>query len=479
MRNKQFLLFSLGFGSIVGVSWSVTLNNLLVMGGGPVPVIMGFVVSALLMIPIALCFAELVTAIPVAGGIIAYAYKGFGEKTSFIGGWFLSIAYLSILPWEAIAINSLISSIFPYFNEGRVLYVLFGENIYLRSLIISIVISLAIISLNWKGINISSASIFLLLICASVSAVALLFKFNFNNFTPLYQKMPEKSHYSFFTGFIAVIAMSPFYYSGFDTIPQSIEDAGKGISPKKIGFIIIKSLLAAGLFYSAIVFFSGGSNPWLQTLSIPRPVFPNLIHSLYTGAIGEILFWISMLGTFAGLFSAWNGFFVASSHLLLAMGRARFLPPIFAKKNAKGNASIGGLLLCAAITLTGPFLGAGVFDTLLLLGSASFVLGWFLVCFSAFRLRIKEPDLERPYCMPMGKLISLFGMLASGFIVCNCVFPFMPGYMGVEGVCALIIWIAIGLILYSSTKSYRNQVDENQRMKALFLSKKEPEGGEN
>ncbi|HEX3000648.1 MAG TPA: hypothetical protein VHR86_10500 [Armatimonadota bacterium] len=37
-----FDLFSLGFGAIIGVGWSVTLNNMFINGGGPLPATLGF-----------------------------------------------------------------------------------------------------------------------------------------------------------------------------------------------------------------------------------------------------------------------------------------------------------------------------------------------------------------------------------------------------------------------------------------------------
>ena len=69
MKKKQgltfFDLFSMGFGAMVGVGWSATLNNLLKNGGGPIPAAIGFSLATVVFIPVALCFSELAPAIPV------------------------------------------------------------------------------------------------------------------------------------------------------------------------------------------------------------------------------------------------------------------------------------------------------------------------------------------------------------------------------------------------------------------------------
>lgn len=44
-----------------------------------------------------------------------------------------------------------------------------------------------------------------------------------------------------------VLVMTPLFYTGFDTIPQSAEEASEGLDWKKFGMVISASLLAAGL----------------------------------------------------------------------------------------------------------------------------------------------------------------------------------------------------------------------------------------
>lgn len=63
--------FCLGFGAIVGVGWAVSINSWMSDCGGPVPAGIGYIVALVMMVPIALCYCELVPALPVAGGGMA------------------------------------------------------------------------------------------------------------------------------------------------------------------------------------------------------------------------------------------------------------------------------------------------------------------------------------------------------------------------------------------------------------------------
>ena len=477
-REKKaglFGLFSLGFGAIVGVGWSVTLNNLMIMGGGPIPTAFGFLSAVIFLVPIVLCFAEMTSSMPVAGGVIAYAYRAFGSSVSFIGGWFVILAYVSILPWEAIAINDIIAYIFPALRSGEIIYRIAGEDIYLRCLIVGLVLSIAIIAINWRGANFAakfqSGLTIVLISCGLLCIVFLILNFSFGNLTPVYQSMPQKNHASFLAGVLAITAIGPFYFSGFDTIPQGAEDIGAGIPPKKLGKVLIITALAAGLFYLSILITAGAAYPWQIFIGFDRPALSTLMKSVYPGFLGQALFWISLTGTLAGLFTTWNGFYIAGSRMLLGMARARFLPKFFLVQHPKHKTPVGGSVFCGAVMIAGPFLGIGIIDGLTLLGSTGFVVGWFLVCVSALKLRYREPEMLRPYKMPGGKITAIIACITSGFMVINCVVPGMPGYMSNVGLMIFIIWIILGIAFYSVTSKYRMSVDESERMNSIFLRK--------
>ena len=92
--------FCLGFGAIVGVGWAVSINSWMSDCGGPVPAGIGYIVALVMMVPIALCYCELVPALPVAGGGMAFAFRAFNDKVAVISGWAAFGGFISIIPWK-------------------------------------------------------------------------------------------------------------------------------------------------------------------------------------------------------------------------------------------------------------------------------------------------------------------------------------------------------------------------------------------
>ena len=475
-------LFTLGFGAIIGVGWSVTLNNMFINGGGPVPAILGFGIATLLFVPVALCYAELTPAMPVAGGVIAYAYKAMGTKMSFVSGWFVAMAYISILPWEAIAINNILAFIFPALSTGKVLYTIAGSDIYLNALIVGLIIAFLVILLNWRGVQgaakFQTFLTFFLIFGSALCVIFAVMKANPVNIHPIYAMMEGKSHTSFLTGVLTMLALAPFYYSGFDTIPQGAEEAG-GVDPKSLGKVIIGALLSAGTFYIVIFLSVGFSYPWQTFITFPKPALSNLMAALYGGALGQFLFWLSLAATLAGLFTTWNGFFIAGSRLLLGMGRARLLPSFFATVHPKYHTPLGGSIFCSFAMLAGPFLGIGLVDPLTILGSTGFVVGWGMACLSAVILYKNAPDMPRPYRMPGGVATAWTGTIVCALMFLNCVIPGLPGYMGSIGMSVFVAWCALGLVFYLTTSKYRASISEEERMAELFRASRPKEAQQN
>ena len=63
-------LFSLAFGTIIGVGW-ITVMGAWLSGAGVMGAIIAFVIGGLGMLAIGLCYAEMAAAYPVTGGEVA------------------------------------------------------------------------------------------------------------------------------------------------------------------------------------------------------------------------------------------------------------------------------------------------------------------------------------------------------------------------------------------------------------------------
>ena len=149
--------FMLGFGSMVGVGWAVSSNHWIAQAGGPIPAFLGFLIATLLLIPIGLCHGELLATLPQGGGVMIYTNKAFGKNLSFISSWFLTLSYITILPWEAIYINTILTDLIPWLSNSRILYYVAGYPIYLSSLVLGVILALLLFFINFNFKNLSES----------------------------------------------------------------------------------------------------------------------------------------------------------------------------------------------------------------------------------------------------------------------------------------------------------------------------------
>ena len=192
-----------------------------------------------------------------------------------------------------------------------------------------------------------------------------------------------------------------------------------------------------------------------------------LLKMLYGGAAGEVLYWIITIGALAGLFTTWNGFFMASALLLMGMSRGRLMPKVFATQN-KNGIPVPALLVCLILSLIGPFAGAGVIGDLTCFSGAAFVLSWTLTSFSLVALRKKEPDLERPYKIPGGIGMGYFASIVSAVVFVLLFVPGNPVYMGRLAIIMFVGWMVIGLVLYLISSGQRRGMTQDQLREGVF-----------
>lgn len=442
--------FCIGFGAIVGVGWAVSINNWMIGSGGPLPASIGYLAAMIMMIPIALTYCELVPMFPEAGGGMVYAHKAFGRTVALFSGWAAFGAFVAIIPWEAIQITSMLGYLIPGLTAGTPLYTLYGTDIYLSTILIGTAFSLLLYLLNRRGLaaaaRVQKILCLLLVGSAVVAAAAALCAGGVENLRPLYEKVSqESSHHHFFGGVLAILATAPFFLSGFETIPQGVEEAGGDL--KKVGKTVVLSVSMACVFYALLLFCFGAAMPWKEFIALDKPVAAVLFRHIYGGVWGNIFYWMIIIGAIAGLLTTWNGFFAASANLLMAMGRKGLIPRVFSRQN-KNDVAVNGLLVCLALSLTGPFLGEGLVDTLTCFSAAAFVLSWMITAFSLVRLRYTMPDAHRPYRIPGGTTMGWFASLLAAAVFVLLLIPGNPVYMGRKSAIAFAVWMAVGIVLY-------------------------------
>ena len=482
--------FCIGFGAIVGVGWAVSINGWMTSSGGPIPAALGYLVALIMMIPVALCYCELVPMLPVAGGGMAFTYRAFNDVVAIIDGWATFGAFVAIIPWEAIQITDVLGYLIPNIKSGEPLYNVMGSDIYLISIILGVFFSLMLFALNMRGLEaaakVQKVLCFVLVGSAIIGAVASLIGGDMSNLQPTYdvsnpniygEGLKQVSHSGIIGGILSILASAPFFLAGFETIPQGVEEAGGDIS--SVGKTVVLSVVLACVFYAFLLFSFGTSWPWQEFALMNSPAASTMFKSLYPNeflglglSFGEILYWFITVGAIAGLFTTWNGFFMASASMLMSMSRGKILPEFLAHQDKHGI-PVNGLLICLGLSIAGPFMGSNLVDSLTCFSSAGFILSWCLNSWSLVRLRYTEPDLKRPYRIPGGLATGYFAGFITTAIMILMFVPMSPFYIGSLAVTMFFAWMAIGMILYFACAGRRKGLTLEEKRADIFAKMNE------
>lgn len=465
--------FMLGLGSMIGVGWTVSLSSWFLESGGAIPTALAFLIGTLAVIPIGLCYGELTSAMPVSGGVMAFAYRSRGSRFSFIGGWVVALAYLVLLPWEIIYVSDLLSILLPFLKAGSPLYSVGGVPIYPLTLLVGIAITAFFLYMNIKGAEISGkVQTQLTVIILAIAALVVLFsviKINPKNLMPIYSQVPNYPHKNFLTGLISMLVVVPFFLAGFDAIPQAIEDARDEVKPQHISAVIAVTIGAAGLFYILIVLAASSAFPWKDFARLENPGLAFMFQRLYPGFFGKAMYYLTIIGALAGLLSTFNGMFIAASKLLFSMGRAKLLPDFFGKLS-QAETPANAILFCGLITLVGPVFGTSVIRPLTNVGSVAFVLGWLITTYSTLELRDSEESLPRPIRAGQNKVIIYFSIAVSLALILLSIIPGSPGYMSHLSLAMLIAWLGLGFLFFALSQNQGEDISEEKRQKLIFQS---------
>ena len=244
--------------------------------------------------------------------------------------------------------------------------------------------------------------------------------------------------------------------SGFDTIAQSVEETSPDKKFKNVAIAMVLSIVAAGIFYSLVILSTASVSNWQEYSLASPPAMGYLLQEAYGGKLGYILSKLIIIGTLAGLFSTWNGMFMASARLIQSMAKNNLIPKIFAKEHAEYGTPVTALVFCFIFAAIGPFVGMNLIDPLTSLGSVSFVIGWFLTCLSLVVLINKDKEYYTSFKAPGGKLTIYPAIIISAVIVISTFVPKTPAFMGYTALIIFFFWLFLGLVflkLYSKKTS--------------------------
>ena len=457
-------VLSLAIGSIIGVGCFILPGNFMIKSG-PIGAAIAIFLGAIVMYVIAKSYGYMVEKVPVSGGEFAYSYNGFGRYHAFICGWFLTLGYLTIVPLNGTALAIIFKFVAPtLFAKGH-LYSVAGSDIYMGEILLATA-GIAIFGfLNYKGSkgvgNVQVYMVGLLVISVGIIAGGTFTaeSSHIANMFPAFN--PEVPKIS---GILSVMAVAPFLFVGFDTIPQAAEEYD--FPPAKANLLIVSSILIGAAIYIAVLLSTAVVFPWQQLVAEK--------HNWYTGfavetAIGRTGLLFVTAAIAMGICTGINGFYMATSRLFFSMARAKVLPRWFTVIDEKSGVPKNAVLFTACLSLIAPWFGRTVLIWIVDMCALGTAFGYMYTCFAAYK-ETRKPDGANVQ-IPLNSTVALLGGLFSAGILLLLTVPGSPGFMSRESWVACIVWVAMGAVFYFlQAKEYAALTDEE--LDYLILDKK-------
>lgn len=334
-------------------------------------------------------YAELTAAMPQCGGEHVFSYKAMGSTGSFICTWMIILGYVSVACFEACAFPTIITYLWPGFLKGY-LYTVAGFDIYASWLIVAIVVAFLIMMINIIGAK-TAAILQTVLTCIIGGAGILLIIASVINGTV------DNLDGQMFVGssaglnvkaIIGVAALSPFYFIGFDVIPQAAEEIN--VPAKKIGSILILSVVLAVVFYALVIVAVGlvmGPQAIVDSEQATGLVTADAMAAAFNT---KIMAKVIIVGGMCGIVTSWNSFMLGGSRAMYSMAESYMIPKFFAKLHPKHKTPINALILIGSLTMLAPFAGRKMLVWISDAGNFGCCVAYCMVALSFIILRKKE-----------------------------------------------------------------------------------------
>ncbi|MBQ9156801.1 MAG: APC family permease [Eubacterium sp.] len=440
----------IAFGAMIGWGWVVNSGDWITTAGF-MGSILAFLIGGAMVIFVGFTYAELTSAMPQTGGEHIFAYRAMGPAGSFVCTWAIILGYVATAAFEAAALPTVVTYVFPGFNQGY-LYTIAGRDIYVTTIILGVAVSILITCINLAGSKTAAILQSVLTAIIAIAGILLIaasvLQGDSANITGQFFVAGEGS---LAKSIFKVACMTPFLFIGFNVIPQAAEEVN--VPYKKIGMIMLFSIVLAIAWYLLIVFaicYAMPQSAIVEELNAQNGLVTAecMVRVFHSELMGKVL----IVGGLCGIITSWNSFLMGGSRALYSMGESRMLPEIFGRlgKNKTPSAAI---ILCGLLCCIAPFFGRGVLVWLVDAASFGCVVAYFMVSIAFCILRKKEPEMVRPYKVKCGMLVGVLAVILAGFMTFLYVIPspVSSALLWQEWI-VVGTWILLGLIFYFFSK---------------------------
>ncbi|MBQ9273620.1 MAG: APC family permease [Succinivibrio sp.] len=439
-------VFALACGCIIGMGAFMLPGTLFLPQGGVLGTALAMLIGAAAMLIIAVNYRYLIARYPLSGGEMVYAQEIFGSHHSFILAWFLVLSYLMVVALNATALPIAVAALSPALRVLR-LYTVAGYDIYLGEALLSCAALWFFAYLNVRGVRAAGVlqTVLVLLLLGAVLTLGVS-AFISPRITLATIEPLTPPFTSLLPATLSILAVTPFAFVGFDTVPQTAEEFK--FAPHKTALLLTLAILLGAAVYIILNTVAACVRPpqfinWPDYIAtLPEQEGLSSLPVFYAARtlLGESGVWLVGAAMLAAILTGILGFYVAASRLLFAMSRANLIPPAFAELTERGTPS-RAIYFVMAVALLATFLGRTALNWIVDMSSVGAALAFGYTSAAAYMISCRE---RRPGLMITGALGTFLSVL---FLVLLLV-P-LPGFnnsLRTPSYACLAIWCVLGVI---------------------------------
>ncbi|MDI3535997.1 MAG: basic amino acid/polyamine antiporter, family [Eubacteriaceae bacterium] len=444
-------IFVIAFGAMIGWGWVVN-TGIWIESAGALGAALAFLIGGIMVLFVGLTYAELTAAMPQCGGEHVFSYKAMGPTGSFICTWAIILGYVSVVAFEACAFPTVIQYLSPDFLKGY-MYTVAGFDIYASWVAVGVVTAIIITAINILGAKTAAKLQTILTVLIAGAGILLIAgsvingdvsNISANMFTDI-----AESGSTALGGVLTVAVMTPFLFVGFDVIPQAAEEINAGF--KKIGMIMILSIVMAVAFYALIILAVAYVMPLSAMADSNLVTADAMAYAFGSSIMTKVL----IVGGMAGIITSWNSFMIGGSRAMFSMAESNMIPNVFAKLHPKFKTPVYAIALIGLLSVIAPFFGRKMLVWIVDAGSFGVCLAYAMVSASFLILRKTAPEMKRPYKVKFGTLVGSLALILSGLMTVLYVvpLPFASTALVAEEWVMAGGWAVLGLVFYVYCKA--------------------------
>ncbi|MGH9354561.1 MAG: amino acid permease [Terriglobia bacterium] len=464
-------LVALGVGAVIGAGIFVLTGEAAAEYAGPA-IVLSFVLAGIACAFAGLCYAEFASLIPIAGSAYTYGYATLGEIFAWIIGWDLILEYAFGAATVASGWSGYVLSFMqdfglhvpPQFSSAHGEPLVFYQNEWQRlsqvadtltahginpgSLphayayfdLVAFLAILAVTAVLVIGIK-ESADLNSAIVMVKVSVVLVFigvvgiyafghpahFLSNWQPFIP-----PNAGQFGKYgwSGIARGAAVIFFAYIGFDAVSTAAQEARNPKRDMPIGilgslvictvlYILVSGLLTGVVHYTAL------------NVSDPVAVGIDAVPGVRWGSL------LVKIGAILGLATVMLVMLLGQSRVFYSMSKDGLLPEWARAIHPRFRTPwVATIIVGIFVAFFAALIPIRILGELVSIGT---LLAFIIVCAGVWLLRVRQPDMPRPFRTPWVPAVPILGIVVSGALMLS---------LPLDTWLRLIIWLVVGMIVY-------------------------------